>query len=138
VHPVEAFDRFYFNNDRILYEQVDAISGVKAMAAVHQRQWFLTLNLQTTFSEFVHQAGLVRALEHPRPEFAVDAECTADNLVREFIEPFTFSVGSHNHTPGKQGGGYRRESSAPNLPECEVGERMVAGFALAASAALAF
>ena len=67
MDPFEALDGLDLHHDRIVDEQIQAVTAVQMMSTVHKGQGFLALDLVAESTELKREAGLVRRFEHPGP-----------------------------------------------------------------------
>ena len=58
----EFRDGFQLNDDKIIYEQIDAIACVNKDSIIVDRLWFLPLNRVTPFGQFVLKACFISTL----------------------------------------------------------------------------
>lgn len=66
VHGMDRFDGLYLDNDRVLDDQIHAISEFYFFAVVDDRQPNLRRYTHPTLSQLVRQAGLVSAFHQSR------------------------------------------------------------------------
>jgi hypothetical protein len=64
VNREQCFDALQFDDDRILDQQIKSIARVQMQAVLENRECDLRLSSNACLLEFVHQAGLINALQH--------------------------------------------------------------------------
>lgn len=83
----QSFDSFDFDDHAVLHHDVEAVAAVEGEAFVVKGDGELTLEAEFTQRELMRQAVLVRGLEKPRPEVAVDFDASTDDELRNPIPP---------------------------------------------------
>src|SRR5207248_311120 len=68
----KLFDRFQFNDDFVLNQQVDAKALVEGQFIIMDRNGYLPFHPETDFAEFVSQQYFIDAFEEARSGAAVD------------------------------------------------------------------
>jgi hypothetical protein len=77
----QFFHRLQFNDDAVLDQEIDSVSGFKLQSFVNHRQSNLVLKLQASDGEFVNKASGVGAFQQSRSKSCVDVQgCVNDSL----------------------------------------------------------
>jgi hypothetical protein len=80
VNRTEALDRFQFDDDAILDQQIQAESAVEFDRFVHERHGFLLFKADAAEGQFVAKALFVRGFEKARAEELVNLDGGANDL----------------------------------------------------------
>lgn len=68
VHREDAIDGFVFNDDSVLNQHIDSISGIDLDFLLADRENHFTRDLESSFSELIRKAFLVSGLQEAWPE----------------------------------------------------------------------
>jgi hypothetical protein len=89
VDRQEVFHCLDFQDHGVLHHEVEAVCAVEGKALVTNRDRKLTLDAKSAQDELMREAVLVRRLQKPRPEVAVNFDASADDGFRKpFPPPF--------------------------------------------------
>jgi hypothetical protein len=81
---VHGFD---FEDDEAFHHEVEAVAALEGEAFVAQRDGNLSLDAETAQAELTREAALVRRLQKPGSEVAVNLDASADDDVRKPLPP---------------------------------------------------
>jgi len=85
MYRSEAFDRFYFDDDRILNDDVESIAAIESNALVSDRKRHLTLELKRALRKLKTETLLISGLKQARTQGAMHLYREANNFFREWI-----------------------------------------------------
>lgn len=89
----KLFHRLYFDNDEILDEKIDTVTGINLDPFIDEREGDLGLDLESDLMEFPGEAPVVRTFQKPRSEYGVHFYRTFNNCARDCVD-WHFSVRS--------------------------------------------
>jgi hypothetical protein len=69
---MECFDAFYFDDDEVFDQQIDAVTEFDFFAVIDYRQTDLAAEDKAAFFQFVSEASLVCAFQKARPKQGMD------------------------------------------------------------------
>ena len=81
MNRVKPVDSLQFNNDLVLYQQIQAMHP-KPLAFVQNRDFQLVFYRQTASFQFKTKSFFVKRFQQPWPEFAMNFNRPADDLFR--------------------------------------------------------
>src|SRR5947199_7202586 len=84
----DFFDAFEFNNNQLVYHQIDSVSKLKRDFIVNKGKAQLSLDLESSFLEFIGQTCLICAFQKTWAEHRMD-------LHRSFNNPMAHLIGAH-------------------------------------------
>jgi hypothetical protein len=101
VHRQQLFDRFQFDGDETLYEQIQVVPGLETDALVDHRRHPVDVERQARVFQLILHAFVVDVLEDARTDDVVDPDRAADNRARDLIG--AEGIGEHGARRAKIG-----------------------------------
>ena len=86
VNRQNRFNRFQLHDHRVFHDDVDSIPPLQLETFVMNGNYLFSHDVHPTLTQFIHQAGPIRALEKTRPKCAMDFNPSADDAVGEVIQ----------------------------------------------------
>ena len=78
-------DRFYFENNRVLDNDIGPICTLESNAFVNQMQFDLSVKSHTRPRKLKVKTILISMLKKPRTDFAMNFDCHANNTPGHFL-----------------------------------------------------
>jgi len=86
IHRVQDFLALEFYNHLTLDEHVSAKPAFQFYISIHQRHWFLVLDVKPQLHQFVTNARLVSGFQKSRTQRSVDFDTRADDLSGSLVD----------------------------------------------------
>ena len=80
MHGGDLFNRFDFNHQGLLYQQVNPECSGESHAIELNIDWLLPVNTQTRTNQISRKDGFVDALKQTRTKLAMDLDCRIDHF----------------------------------------------------------
>src|SRR6185437_9635697 len=85
VHRMQPVFTFGLDHNSAVHDQISPEAALKPYLFVDERHRLLALNLQAQLLQFIRQAGLVRRLQQPRSELAMDLDRGANDFAGQVV-----------------------------------------------------
>ena len=86
VDRQQGLDALEFDDDHLFYEKIDPVSGFELQAIILHRDRYLCLNMQTRFSQFVMQTGLIHAFQNSGSNRRMNLKRSSQNSRRNLVQ----------------------------------------------------
>lgn len=88
MNIVEGIHSFYFDNDQIINNQVQAVTTIELYFLVNQRQWYLSGDFSASFAQLVGLASLVSRFKQARSKCTMHFNGRTDDVLGNVIQSF--------------------------------------------------
>jgi hypothetical protein len=81
MHRQDPVRAFQFNDDTVLYKQIQTIATVKRYTLVDDRDFDLATKSDSMQVQLVAKALFISRFQKSRPEYLMDFNCSTDDLL---------------------------------------------------------
>ncbi len=85
VNGDEPLDRFQFDYQSTIHDEIDSVPTIQPNGFVDDRQRPMPVECQSAYAQFIGEALFIGGFEQPRTKMAMDLDSRSDNLLSQAV-----------------------------------------------------